>query len=434
MKTKLAMLGGQPAVPQEFRSVEWPVITEADQKAVFRALHSGKLVSNAAGEEEITALESEWANFVGVRYCTAVSSGTAALHLALSALGVGPGAEVIVPALSFNATALAALYQLAVPVFVDVKPDTFNIDPQQLEMALTPRTRAIIPVHLHGLPADMDDILTIANQQSIPVIEDAAQAHGAVYRERQVGSMGVINCFSLHPSKNLPACGEGGLITTQNSELYEQISSQRQFGERLEEGKPRSYIAHTIGWNYKLNPIQAAFVRSQFERFTEYQCARTANVERFLQRLAELPGIVVPHCPPDRSHAWHILRFRFDPLAFDLTDVSSSALRHAFHRALRAEGVPVSRYQVVPLPTHEAFQKHLRTIDLSATDVDNYLTNYHPKNFPHTMAIIADSLCLQIRHLNPFAGETLERYADGFEKVWQNLDIIIRYAHGMTKQ
>lgn len=432
---KLAMLGGPKTVPQALRRTEWPIITDADQEAVLRALHSGKLVANADGETEVKALEREWADFVNVRHCAAVASGTAALQLALAALEVGPGDEVIVPALSFNATALAPLHQLATPIFVDVEPDTFNIDPARLEEAVTPRTKAIIPVHLHGLPADMDAILSVATRHRLAVIEDAAQAHGATYQGHQVGSIGTINCFSLHPSKNLPSCGEGGLVTTDDTELHERVAMRRQFGEILQDGQARTYIAYVVGWNHKLNPIQAAFARSQLTRFTEYQRRREANVKRFLRRLGELPGIRPPHCPADRTHAWHILRFRFDPTSLGLADIRPGAFRQALHRALRAEGVPISRYQVMPLPGQAAFRTGLGIMrDHQGALADPTSSDDPLERFPKATAIIEDSLCLQKRHLNPFSSETLECYADGFEKVWENLDVIVRFARSLSNQ
>lgn len=406
------MLGGPRAVPRELGRVDWPVVTEADRDAVLRVLDSGRLVANADGEEEVPALEREWAAQAGVPRCLAVASGTAALQLALSALGVGPGDEVLVPALSFAATALAALHQGAAPVFVDVRPDSFNLDPDLLEPAITERTRAVVAVHLHGLPADMDRILAVAARHGLPVVEDAAQAHGAVYRGRPVGSLGAAGCFSLNATKNLPTCGEGGLVTTASPDLARRMERRRLFGEELRAGEPRRYLSLEVGWNHKLSPVQAAFARSQLDRFAGYEARRQANVRAFLDRLAGLPGLVLPACPEDRSHVWHILRFRLDPCALGL-DAPAAALRRALHRALRAEGVPVSRYQEAPLPVQAAF---------GGAD---------PARFPVAAAALDGSLCLQRRQLNPDAGELLQRCADGFEKVWQHLDVVAGYARAL---
>jgi dTDP-4-amino-4,6-dideoxygalactose transaminase len=427
---RLAMLGGPRTVPRELR-VEWPIVTEADERAVLRALRSGRLVANAQGEEEVRGLEREWAAYLGVRHCAAVGSGTAALQLALAALGVGPGDEVIVPALTFSATALAVLQQQAAPVFVDVSPDTFDLDPGRLEEAITPRTRAIVAVHLHGLPADMDEILAVAARHGLTVVEDAAQAHGATYRGRPVGSIGAIAGFSLHPSKNLPACGEGGLVTTDHPRLHADVTMRREFGEVVAERHTRTYVSHLVGWNHKLSPVQAAFARSQLARFRAYGEQREANVRRLLGRLGELPGLRVPRCPPDRTHAWHILRFRIDPAALGLDDAHPGALRHALHRALRAEGVPVSRYQVLPLPGHPLFQEPPGAArGQRRGSHDGPAPDYRLERFPVALAVLEDSLCLQRRHLNPFGGEALGLYAEGFAKVWENLEVVARVARG----
>jgi dTDP-4-amino-4,6-dideoxygalactose transaminase len=408
---KLALLGGTPAVPRGERHVDWPVITDEDRAAVLRALDSGKLVSNAEGETEVRGLEQAWAERVGVSHCVGVSNGTVALQLPLAALGIGPGDEVVVPALSFIATGLAPLHQLATPVFADVDPDTFTIDPDEIETRITPRTAAVIPVHLHGLPADMDRVLEVARRHGLAVVEDAAQAHGATYGDRPVGGFGAAATFSLQVTKNLPTCGEGGLVTTNDASLAERVTMMRQFGEVIETGRERDYVSHLLGWNAKLNPIQAAFAASQLARFDDYERRRQENVGAFLDRLAELPGLKVPRPLPGSTHVWHILRFRLDPEAAGLEGVSPKAFRTVLHRLLRAEGVPMSRYQLMPLPAQKVF----RPVEPEGP-------------WPNAEAVVDDSLTLQKRHLNPTAGEFLQRCADGFTKVWEHLDVVATMA------
>jgi perosamine synthetase len=412
----LALFGGARAVPRGVGSVSWPVLLPEDEQAVFRVLSGGRLVSTADGEVEVPGLESEWAAYVGTAHCAAVASGTAALQLALAALGIGPGDEVVVPALSMNATALAVMHQGAVPVFADIEPDTFCLDPAALAAAVGPRTAAILPVHLHGLPADMAAIGRVADARGLPVVEDAAQSHGAVYRGRRTGDLGIAGCFSLHPSKNLPTCGEGGLITTSSAELDGAVRRLRVFGEDLMANRARDYVAQVRGWNHKISPIQAAMARTQLARLGEYGERREAGIRHLLDRLRELPGIRVPHVPADRSHVWHILRFRFIPEEMGLDGVPVSAVRRALHRILRAEGVPVSRYQQVPLPAQPAFA----VPDTTAGE-----------RFPVTCAVLDDSLCLQRRHLNPGSGPALRAYADGFVKVWEHLDVVGRIARSL---
>lgn len=411
-RTELAMLGGPRAVPKGRKIPAWPPVTPADEEAVLRALRSGAFTAAAAGEAEIGALEREWADFVGTRECVAVSNGTTALSLALAAAGVKPGDEVIVPALSFVASAVAPLHLGAVPVFADIDPVSFNLHPAAIAAAITPRTRAVVVVHLHGLPADMDEILTLAARHGITVVEDAAQAHGAVYRGRQAGSLGLVNSFSLNVSKNLATCGEGGLVTTDDPEVHRHALAMRQFGEVIQPGVARSYVSHVLGWNHKPSAIQCAFTRSQLSRLPAAITARERNVRNLLDRVAELPGLVGPTVPGDRTHAWHILRFRVDPAAFGQPDAMAGPLRAAVVRALRAEGVPAASYQLMPLSDQPVFRQTGRPV----ADV------------PVTRRVIEDSFVLQKAHLHPDSGELLDRYAEAMTKVMHAADVIAGYA------
>ncbi|WP_430791111.1 DegT/DnrJ/EryC1/StrS family aminotransferase [Actinoplanes sp. G11-F43] len=426
--SKLAAFGGTAAVPQEWRRVEWPLVEDDDRKAVIDALDSARLVSDTDGENPVSVLEERWARRFGFEHCVAVSNGTAALSLALSALGIGPGDEVIVPALSFIATGLAPLHQMAVPVFADIDPVTFNIDPDDIERRITGRTAAIIPVHLHGAPADMDRIMAIAARHGIPVIEDAAQAPGATHRGRPVGGIGAAGSFSLQVSKNIPTCGEGGLLVTGDAELARAMRRGRQFGEVIEGGRERDYISYGLGWNHKMNGLQAAFTTAQLARFDEYESARQRNVTAFLARLAELPGLRVPTALPETTHVWHILRFRFDPAAFGLDGVRPEALRSALRRLLRAEGVPMSQYQLMPLPDQKVFVDRIGFGSNYPWAVTGAPGTVAGAGYPVTRAVIADSLTLQKRHLSPASGDLLIRYADAFEKVWANPDVVAALA------
>ncbi|MEU5690221.1 DegT/DnrJ/EryC1/StrS family aminotransferase [Actinosynnema sp. NPDC020468] len=426
---ELAMLGGTRAVPKDVRIRPWPMVTDADREAVGRVLDGGRFTAAASGEVEIAALEREWADLVGTRHCVAVSNGTAALSVALGALGVQPGDEVVVPALSFIASAVAPLHLLAVPVFADVDPVTFNLDPAAVEAAITPRTKAIVVVHLHGLPADLDEITAVARRHGVAVVEDAAQAHGAFYRGRLVGSIGAVNTFSLNVSKNLATAGEGGLINTDDDALRTASVMLRQFGELIPARGERSYVAHRLGWNHKPNAIQAAFTRSRLTRFADEDKIRDHTVRGFLARLAELPGLVVPTVPDDRTHAWHILRLRVDPAAFGLAPDRAGALRAALTRALRAEGVAVSPYQLMPLPGQRVFQDLAGFGGYPWALPGARTPSYRIEDFPTTLRVIDETFTIQKAHLHPEAGELLDRYADAFAKVWSHRDTIAGHAH-----
>ncbi|GAA2581406.1 DegT/DnrJ/EryC1/StrS family aminotransferase [Actinomadura fulvescens] len=423
---RLAAFGGSPAVPRGLRTLPWPVVTDEDKAAVLSTLDGEPLVSNVDGESAVSRLERTWARRCGSRWCVGTSNGTTALSTALAALGIGAGDEVIVPALSFIASGLAPLHQMAVPVFADIDPVTFNLDPAAVRALIGPRTAAILPVHLHGHPADLDPLAGLAGAHGLAMVEDAAQAHGARYRGRPVGSLGDAGTFSLQVTKNLPTCGEGGLLVTGDEDVAKKARMARQFGEVIEAGRDRDYVSYQLGWNHKLSAVQAAFTLSQLSRFDEYEAARQANVRRFLDRLAPLPGLTVPTVAEGSTHAWHILRFRLDPEAAGLSGVAPGAFRRVLHRLLRAEGVPVSRYQLMPLPDQRVFRDRLgfgRGHPWSAADPDRA-----DGDWPVTRQVIDDSLTLQKRHLNPAAGPALDRFADGFEKVWGRLDLVARMA------
>lgn len=423
---RLAMLGGDRAVDRSPGPPRWPVVGDAERAAVLGVLESGHYTAVGRDGNELTELEREWAARCGVAHCVSVANGTAALAMCLAAAGVGPGDEVIVPALSFVATAMAALHIGAVPVFVDIDLVTFNIDPAAIAAAVTPRTRAIIPVHLHGLPAELAEIVAIAEPYGIAVIEDAAQAHGAIYHGRPVGSWGVSAAFSLNVSKNLPTCGEGGLITTDDAETGRRLKLLRQFGERLDDSGPRQYTSLVAGWNQKLSAANAAFTRAQLQRFDAADAARAANVGTFLDRIGKLPGVIVPTCPNDRTHAWHILRLRFDAAQAGLT-VQSGPFRAVVQRALRAEGVPVQQYQSRALPDQPMFTdpvpgQWLRGIPVTSRVAGSYAV---------TRSVISESVTLQRVHLSPDAAPLLDSYAAAFEKVWDHLEVIGRAARDL---
>ncbi|MGQ0825938.1 MAG: DegT/DnrJ/EryC1/StrS family aminotransferase [Actinomycetota bacterium] len=428
----LAIDGGAPAVPKAASRVAWPIVTPEDREAVLRVLESGKFTSNTMGEPEVAGLEREWAAYVGVAHCTAVANGTAAIALALGALRVLPGEEVIVPAVSFVASALAPLQQLAIPVFADIDGSTFNVDPRAVEERVTRRTRAILAVHLHGLPAEMDELHSIAHRHDLFLVEDAAQAHGAVYRGRNAGALGDVAAFSLNATKNLPTCGEGGLITTGDGALHERAMLLRQFGERIRDDERRTYTSEILGFNHKMSAIQAAFARSQLARLDGYRDARDANVRRFLAQLSELPGIHVPECPPDRTHAWHILRLRFDPTDACGDDVDPGAFREVLHRVLRAEGVPVSQYQLLPLPAQRVFQEQEGYGSGRPWTLPGARTQqYDVHEFPNALAVIEGSLTLQKRHLHPDAGPLLQWYVAAFTKVWEHIEVVAARARAL---
>lgn len=301
-------------------------IREELDAAVLETLASGAYVSGP----RVEAFEHAFAAYCGAHECVALNSGTSALHLALLALGIGPGDEVITTAMTFVATVAAIRYAGATPVLVDADPATFNIDPAGIERAITPRTKAIIPVHLHGRLADMDAIMAIAERHGIPVIEDAAQAHGAEHRGRRAGTFGAIGCFSFYPGKNLGACGEGGGIVTDRADLAATIRQLRDWGQA---GR-YNHLRH--GFNYRMDGIQGAVLEVKLRHLPAWTEARR-RVARTYDRLLAGSGIAMPAQPAGQEHVWHVYAIR-------------SPARDRLAEGLAAAGVATGMHY--PRPVH----------------------------------------------------------------------------------
>jgi dTDP-4-amino-4,6-dideoxygalactose transaminase len=267
--------------------------------AIGRVLDSGQFVLG----EEVAAFEREFAAYCGTRYGVAVNSGTSALHLALLAAGVGPGDEVITVPFTFVASVAAIQYAGARPVLVDIDPVSLTMAPDQIERVITPRTKAIMPVHLHGGPADMGPIIEIARRHQLIVIEDAAQAHGAEYGFRRVGSLGDLACFSFYPSKNLGACGEAGLVTTDRPEYQRTLRMLRDWGSA------RKHRHELKGFNYRMDAIQGAILRVKLRHLESWNEARRTHAARY-DRLLQDTGITTPRALPDTRHVYHVYAVR----------------------------------------------------------------------------------------------------------------------------
>lgn len=263
--------------------------------AVARVLDSGWYILG----EEVEAFEAEFASYCGSRHCVGLANGLDALQLALRALDIGPGDEVIVPSNTYIATWLAVSQCGATPVPVEPDPLTYNIDPARIEAALTPRTRAVMPVHLYGQPADLDPILTIARRHGLRVIEDAAQAHGARYRGRRLGAHGDVVTWSFYPGKNLGAFGDAGAATTDDPAIAERLRVLRNYGSRVK------YVNDEAGWNSRLDPLQAAALRVKLRHLDAWNARRRALAADYAGALAGLP-LQLPHVPDWAEPVWHL--------------------------------------------------------------------------------------------------------------------------------
>jgi dTDP-4-amino-4,6-dideoxygalactose transaminase len=249
--------------------------------------------------KEVTAFEEEFAAFSGTQHGIAVNSGTSALHLALLAAGVGPGDEVITVPCTFVATVAAIVYTGATPVFVDVDPVSYTMDTTKIEAAITVRTKAILPVHLYGNPADMDPIVSLARRHNLVVIEDSAQAHAAEYRGRRCGSIGDMGCFSFYPGKNLGAYGEGGLVTTNNQEYAKKIRMLRDWGAE------RKYEHVLKGFNYRMEAIQGAILRIKLKHLEQWTESRRAHAAAYARELSG-SGLMLPEQQHASRHVYHV--------------------------------------------------------------------------------------------------------------------------------
>jgi dTDP-4-amino-4,6-dideoxygalactose transaminase len=322
--------------------------------AIQRVLDSGQFTLGS----EVAAFEEEFAAYSQAESGIGVNSGTSALHLALLAAGIGSGDEVITVPFTFVATASAIVYTGAKPVFVDIDPATFTMDPVALEAAITPKTKAVIPVHLYGQPADMDPILAIARHHGLVVIEDACQAHGAEYKGRRVGGIGDMGCFSFYPSKNLGAYGEGGMVTTRNPEFTRKIRMLRDWGAE------RKYHHVLKGYNFRLDAIQGAVLRVKL-RYLEGWIEARRRAAGHYERLLASAGVAAPALMPDARHVFNTYAIR-------------TSARPQWQQALQARGIQTGIHYPIPVHLLPAFA------DLG----------HHAGQFPHSEQAAAEVLSL----------------------------------------
>ena len=309
---------------------QYRAIKQEIDQAVSNVLESSQYVLGP----EVAAFEEEFAAFSGARFGVAVNSGTSALHLALLAAGVGPGDEVITVPFTFVATVAAIRYTGARPVFVDIDPQSFTMDPEPIAKAVTPRTKAVLPVHLYGQSADMDPIVEVARRHGLAVIEDAAQAHAAEYKGRRVGSLGDLACFSFYPGKNLGAYGEGGIVVTNDAEHTRKLRMLRDWGQE------QRYHHVLQGFNYRMEGLQGAILRVKLrhlEAWTEARRARAAAYDRLLAG----SGVVPPAEMPYARHVYHIYAVR-------------SQERDVLQKRLLDQGIHTGLHYPIPVHLQQA--------------------------------------------------------------------------------
>jgi dTDP-4-amino-4,6-dideoxygalactose transaminase len=412
---RLAAKGGPRTIP-EGTIKAWPPITDLDREIVLNSLTGS---SHAFGPN-CEAFQREFAEWNGSRFAITTNSGTAALHMGVAAC-CQAGDEVLVPAYSWSSSATCVLHHNCIPVFVDINFETMNMDIEKARAAITPRTRAIIAVHLHGLPVEMDSLLELAKKRDLKVIEDACQAHGAEYRGRKVGTFGDCGAFSFNQNKCLSA-GEGGMFVTDDEELLGKAKQLWSFGETRTPLDSRDYHAYALGWMYRNNDLSAAFGRAQLGRLDTYLAAQRRNAGRLTESLKDVPNLILPREPPDCKHNWYNYTIRFDMKALG-HEADAPAYRNMILDAMRAEGVDTGLWQSFILPAMTVFQAR------------NGYGRGCPWECPHASTVSYDPGLFPVaqRHCDSHTGmttplrapngpEVAELMAEGISKVMENLD------------
>ena len=425
-KGKLAIHGGPKVVPDGLEK-GWPIITQEDRQAIMAVLDR-RILAGVFGPEAV-GLETDFAEFLGAEYAMATGSGTSAIHCALFAAGVGPGDEVITSAFTFSGSFHPILQQNAIPVFADIDPQTYCIDVNQIEAKITDKTKALLPVHIHGMPADMDGILALAEKHDLAVIEDACQAHGAEYKGRKAGTIGGAGAFSLNWTKNLSG-GEGGMMVTDDEELLARAQQLRIFGEKPtgHKEKIRAYTVYSVGYQYRTQELPAAFARSQLKRLDEFNGNNIRNCEYLTERLGTIRGLVPPYVPSDRTTIYHKYRMRFQPDVLGV-DIPATEFRMRLFDALEAEGVRVSLWHVDPMPAFPIFQEKEGWGKGCPWGCQHYGRDitYRREDYPETVKLLDESIILGDEDAPLYSQdlELMEYYVEGVRKVFDNLDEIV---------
>lgn len=323
---------------------EQEAIADEIREAIERVLRRGWFILG----EELEGLEAEFARYVGTRFAVGLNSGSDAILLALRALGVGDGDEVITPSHTFISTVDGIVRNGAKPVFVDIDPRTFCLDPTRIEERITERTKVILPVHLYGQPADMESIMAIAERHRLFVVEDSCQAHGALHRGRKVGGIGHVGCFSFYPTKNLGACGDGGMATTDDEEIANRLRLLRNYGQ------PRKYHHVLVGINSRLDEMQAAILRVKLRYLDDWNERRRQSAALYDELLSSA-DVVTPVEVPSVRHVYHLYVIR-------------SKNRDALQRRLSQNGVQSQIHYPIPVHRQEAYARIASGVELPATD------------------------------------------------------------------
>jgi len=424
---ELALFGGKPLVDDHSSlRISWPVVSENSKRALYDAIDNKDF--SGRGSVSVLDLEKLYSEKYN-KHATCLSNATAAIHAALYALDIGPGDEVIVPNFTFVATAMAVLHVMAIPVFADIDPITFNIDPVDVTKRITSRTKAIIVVHMQGMPADMDQLVDICKKYNLKLIEDVAQAPGATYKGQEVGTFGDASAFSLMSQKNIGTCGECGILLLSDLDAKNKAEKLRIYGEIISPDMPRAYSSYSLGWNYTAGPLEAAMATEQTKEYPTLLSQIQTKARSLNELLRRYDWVIPPIEAPDRTSAFHFFRVR---LISPDQNVSSGRFRRAIQEALNAEGLLVRHYQNVPVSEQVVFKEKKafgRGLPWSLNEGTTY--DFPVSSYPNTLDMLETTLVLGAIGSAPsyfLCDGTIEKYAAGFEKLNRRLLKLLKYA------
>ncbi|MCD4825240.1 MAG: DegT/DnrJ/EryC1/StrS family aminotransferase [Phycisphaerae bacterium] len=416
---KFALFGGESVIPEGMIKT-WPPVDKSDEKLVLDALYAEK---QARGDHNIK-FEQEFAEYNGNKHAIFTNSGTAALHMALVGCGVGAGDHVLVSAYSWSSSATCILHHNAIPIFVDIDYDTINIDVDKIEAAITPRTKAIVVVHLHGLAVNMDKVMQIAEKHDLKVIEDACQAHGATFNGKKTGTMGHATAFSFNQNKCL-SCGEGGMLVTDDDEICKAALSLWSFGETRKPEESRDYHVYALGWMYRNNEITAAFGRAQLAKYPKYFDTLRANGNYLQENLKGIDALVQPTEPEGHVHNWYNYNLRINWDAVQWTG-DKGRFRDAVCKVLQSEGLPCVAWQQFILPEMTVFQAknaYGQGCPWSLPGADEGVT-YNPQDYPVAQRHCESYIALVVALRAPNGLDVAEKTAEAVRKVFENINDI----------
>ncbi len=416
MITKLAIRGGEPVIP-DGTIQPWPPIDDTDRTMVVASLDGHRHVFG----ENFEAFEREFAAWNGNRYVAATNSGTAALHMCVAACGCGMGDEVIVPAWSWPSSATCVIHNDAIPVFVDIDFETMNIDVNRIEAAITPRTRAILVVHLHGLAVAMDKVMEIAERHRLYVIEDVCQGHGALYKGKRAGTWGHCAAFSCNQNKLL-CSGEGGFFVTDDADLFEKGKALWTFGETRDPVPDLGYHHYAMGWKYHNNDLVCAFGRAQLRKLNGYLERIRENALALREEINDVPYLILPVEPPHHVHNWYNFTIRFDMEALGHAHDAAN-VRNRIIGALEAEGVPNGAWQRFILPSMTVFRaKNAYGAGYPWAAPVAAPVDYAPENYPQAQRHCVTHTCIVHAIRPPNTTKTAQSIGKAIRKVMENIN------------